>query len=261
MALGVDKVKSAVKFITPACFIRLARGYQTRRWDEKYDGQPPADIFSAIYREGKWGTKSEWAFCSGSGSHCPDLVQPYISAVCNFLSSLPCPPSVVDLGCGDFNIGRQLRPHCGRYIACDVVPELIDHNQKKFGGLQVDFRCLDIVQDDLPVGEVALLRQVLQHLSNPQITRVVRKLYKYRFLVLTEHLPANKEFPANKEQSTGGGVRLSQGSGVVLTKPPFEMREKSEIVLCTMNQTLNQRAGIVKTTLHELEANRGITCL
>jgi SAM-dependent methyltransferase len=169
-----------------------------------------------------------------------------------FLASLPSPPSVVDLGCGDFHVGAQLRPYCGRYVACDIVPALIERNKKEFAAGQVDFRCVNIIQDDLPDGDIVFLRQVLQHLNNAQILRVVQKLYRYKFLVLTEHLPAKTHFPPNRDKPTGGGTRLPQGSGVVLTQQPFLLRAKSESVLCSTPESIARPAGLVTTTLYEL---------
>jgi hypothetical protein len=66
-----------------------------------------------------------------------------------------------------------MRHYCGKYTACDVVPALISRNQIEFSHLNVDFRCLDITHDDLPGADVAVLRQVLQHLSNAQILKIV----------------------------------------------------------------------------------------
>jgi SAM-dependent methyltransferase len=232
---------------------RIVRKYLSQRWDAKYEGRPVEEIFSAIYRERKWGTKSDSDFSSGSGSHIQSVVSPYVNAVKGFLESLPCPPSVVDLGCGDFNVGRQLRPFCGRYVACDVVPALIQRNKSKFGGMQVDFRCIDIIEDDLPDGDIVFLRQVLQHLNNTQILGVVPKLYRYKFLVLTEHVPTNSDFLPNRDKTTGGGIRLPLGSGIVLTEPPFLLRVKSGSVICTTNQSLAQYPGIIKTTLYDLQ--------
>jgi len=160
----------------------------------------------------------------------------------------------VDLGCGDFNVGGQLRPYCGSYVACDVVPALIRRNNDKFAGTKVDFRCIDIVEDDLPQGDIVFLRQVLQHLGNTQILRVVRKLYQYKFLVLTEHIPTSPAFLPNRDKATGGGIRLKQGSGVVLTEFPFLLRVKSESVICTTNESFAQYPGLIRTTLYELGA-------
>ena len=255
MTMFADKLRSAVKLVTPSPLRRIAREYLSQRWEAKYEGRPVEEIFSAIYRERKWGTNSDSDFSSGSGSHIPSVVSPYVSAVQGFLESLPCPPSVVDLGCGDFNVGKQLHPYCGRYVACDVVPALIRRNKDKFGDMQVDFRRIDIIEDDLPEGDIVFLRQVLQHLSNAQILRVVHKLYRYKFLVLTEHVPTNPDFPPNCDKATGSGIRLSQGSGVVLTEPPFLLSARSESVICTTNQSLAQYPGLIKTTLYDLRVS------
>jgi Methyltransferase domain len=246
----VDKLKPAVKRVTPAPLRRFARNYLAQRWDAKYEGRPVKEIFSAIYREGRWGTEGE--FSSGSGSHHPAAVGPYLDAVRKFLRSQPYPPSAVDLGCGDFNIGKELRPYCSGYIACDVVPALIQSHKDRFAGMQVEFRCLDIIEDDLPAGDIVFLRQVLQHLNNSQILRVVQKLDRYKFLVVTEHLPSNSGFPPNRDKATGGGIRLSRGSGVVLSAAPFLFRAKSETIICTTTEPIGGHAGIISTILYEL---------
>jgi SAM-dependent methyltransferase len=246
------KVKSAVARVTPVALRRRVGDYLAQRWNAKQAGRPVEEIFSAIYNQRRWGTKSG-DFSSGDGSHAPKVVLPYINAVRNFLTSLPAPPSVVDLGCGDFDVGKQLRPYCGRYVACDVVPALIERNKEKFAHAQVAFRCLNIIDHDLPEGDVVFLRQVLQHLSNAQISQILSKLLPYKFLVLTEHVPAGPDFPPNRDQSTGGGTRLLQGSGVVLTAPPFSLNVKSESVLCSVNEPLGGRPGLIKTTLYGLD--------
>jgi SAM-dependent methyltransferase len=250
--LFVKKLQSALAPLIPSPLRRIGREYLSQRWDEKYKGRPVEDIFSAIYEERKWGAESDSDYSSGSGSHCESAVLPYVKAVRQFLESLPNPPSVVDLGCGDFNVGKQIRPYCGRYVACDVVPALIRRNKSKFGNTHVDFRCIDIIEDDLPQGDVVFLRQVLQHLSNAQILKVVHKLYRYNFLVLTEHVPANPCFRPNRDKVTGGRVRLPQGSGVVLTEPPFRLRTRSESIICITNQSLDQYPGLIKTLLYDL---------
>jgi hypothetical protein len=72
-------------------------------------------------------------------------------------------------------VGSQIRKFCGRYIACDVVPGLIDFIKRQFEDLDVEFKLLDLVKDEFPAGDVALIRQVLQHLSNDQIARFVAR--------------------------------------------------------------------------------------
>lgn len=196
--------------------------------------QSNLEAFSSIYKNGLWGrsTDPEQPFYSGPGSHDNVLVSCYVQNVLFFIESLKHKPDVVDLGCGDFNVGARIRPWCDGYIACDVVSELVDFNKKKYHALGVDFRTLDMAAEDLPPGEVVFIRQVLQHLSNEEIAALVPKLYDFKYIVLTEHLPINKDFVHNLEHGTGPGIRLAFNSGVVLTSPPFNFVCKSQHILC-----------------------------
>ena len=54
-----------------------------------------------------WGGK-DFDFYSGSGSHDSQIIEPYLDAVSTFLKSHNNTLTVCDLGCGDFNIGKQL---------------------------------------------------------------------------------------------------------------------------------------------------------
>jgi hypothetical protein len=89
---------------------------------------------------------------------------------------------------------------------------------------------------------------VLQHLSNAQITRVLSKLRQYCFLVVTEHLPADAAFVPNLDHPFGSGIRVSRGSGVVLTAPPFDLNAPSQRELCRV-----QHGGsVIKTIAYGL---------
>jgi len=167
-------------------------------------------------------------------------VEPYVVAVGKLLTEFAPKPSVADLGCGDFNIGSQIRPHFGKYIACDVAPEVLEENRDRYSSLNVEFRKLDMINDEYPDADVCIIRQVLQHLSNADISRVVGQLYRYQVLILTEPLPKT-DFTPNLDQPTGVSSRLARGipSGVVLTEPPFSLAVKSSRVLCATMDDLS----------------------
>jgi len=217
--------------------------------DAAFGGENATEIFSEVYKSGIWGGEPGIDFYSGGGSHDARLVGPYVKAVVGFLSSLSFKPSVVDLGCGDFNVGSQIRPQCDGYIACDVVPGLIDHNRTVFSDLDVEFLCLDAASDDLPDGDVVFLRQVLQHLNNDQINRIVAKLQKYRFLVLTEGLPVKPDFLPNVEKQAGPGMRIASKSGVVITEPPFSLRFITQQHICL----ITEHSTLIRTTVYQLQ--------
>jgi hypothetical protein len=222
-----------------------------RRWLEReYGGLSTVEVFSKIYATGSWGRAGDPSqpFFSGTGSHDPLVVERYVQSVVRFLESFDHRPSVVDLGCGDFSVGARIRPHCGSYVACDVVPELVEFNRVKYAALDVDFRVLDLAADPLPSAEVVFVRQVLQHLSNDRLVSAVPKLAaNFHLAVVTEHLPSAADFPHNLDKPTGPDTRLRVGSGVVLTSPPFALEPLSARRLCEMPE----QDGVVVTTVYE----------
>jgi hypothetical protein len=92
------------------------------------------------------------------------------------------------------------------------------------------------------------LRQVLQHLTNQDIKRALSNIKgRFRYLILTEHLPAG-DFKPNKDKKLGPGIRISLGSGVVITEAPFWFEtageeQMAEIVVSN---------GVIRTTLFML---------
>ena len=210
---------------------------------------PTKDAMAQIYENNLWGgDRSE--FYSGLGSHHPETVNPYIAVVSAFLRHFETPPIVCDLGCGDFNIGKELVKYCKEYIAVDIVPDLIMRNKKEFKADNLEFHALDIATDVLPWGDCAILRQVLQHLSNAEIQRVIEKLYGFKYVVLTEHLP-EEDFESNKDIISGQGIRLKKQSGVNILEPPFNFKAKEVKQLLSVKHP--DFKGVLVTTLYEID--------
>jgi Methyltransferase domain len=216
-------MKSWLRSLTPGPILRSYRRIKQSKEDRRNANRSPEQVFAEIYREGKWGAGGE-RFCSGSGSSEDSITRPYVAAVSSFLRSFGEKPHVVDLGCGDFGVGRQLLEDCESYTGVDVVPDLVRHHQESVDLPGVRFLCMDIVRDELPPGDVCLIRQVLQHLSNEQIGKVLAKLGRYSAVLVTEHYPsdATKGVP-NLDKVHGSGIRLYDRSGVYLDEPPFNV--------------------------------------
>jgi hypothetical protein len=210
------------------------------------------EIFSHVYQNKLWGVASpenESPFYSGPGSSDPDIVDPYVETVKRFFASLPTKKKAVDLGCGDFRVGSRILDSFDSYTACDVVPELVQFNQLYWRHLPVEFLVVDLVKDEIPTGDVLILRQVLQHLSNDDISKITQSIPRdFSYLLLTEHLPSENNFLANRDIVSGTDIRLGSGSGVVLTQPPYSMNFKSETTLLSVPQF----GGSIVTTLYEL---------
>ena len=206
---------------------------------------PTKDAMQQIYELNLWGGEAT-EFYSGLGSHNQSIVNPYLLAVKEFLKSLKKPVDIVDLGCGDFNVGNELISHSKKYIGIDIVPELIERNKEKYKGASLSFLCLDIAKDKLPKGDVAIVRQVLQHLSNSEVKRVVDKLSQYRYVILTEHLPEG-DFEPNVDIISGQGIRLKKGSGLNLELPPFNLNADEVRIISSVAYPNDK--GIIETKL------------
>lgn len=191
------------------------RGYLESRRNRN---RRAADVFSQIYRENTWGD-GETRFFSGSGSRGP-FVKLYCDRINEFIKEKNI-KSVLDIGCGDFYVGRNLI--CEDYTGMDVVPDLVAYNNATFGGPGRRFICADAAGDeDLPPADLVLVRQVFQHLSNRQVETILGKLAPFRHVIVTEQQPAASDFAmANRDHVHGNGTRLLHGSGVYLELPPF----------------------------------------
>lgn len=214
----------------------------------------PEQVFTEIYRKNQWGGKSG-EICSGGGSSDSLVVADYIDVLKRHSNEYGFHEMVfVDLGCGDMNVGKELIPLCKSYTGADVVRYVIERNRSAFKDLSAAFVHCDIVNDQLPDGDVCFLRQVLQHLSNDQIRGILPKLCKYRFVYITEHVPTDwNGVSPNPDKPHGRGIRLDQGSGLDLTKQPFGLPEAEiDLVLevAGNSNTSGLDPGVIRTLLY-----------
>jgi hypothetical protein len=239
-------VRETLKAVTPGPALRWRQRRILNGTAERYAGASNEQIFSSIYHSDYWGNAPDADFTSGGGSQEARIVEPYVAAIQEFLTTFAEPPDAVDLGCGDFGVGRRIRPRCAGYVACDVVPDVVARNRLLHAALEVDFRQLDMAAAPLPTGRVVFIRQVLQHLANADIARVVAKLPQFEYVVITEHLPADPGFVPNLDMPTGPHIRLGLGSGIDVAQPPFDLAFVEKSVICTVE--LGE--AIIRTTAY-----------
>jgi SAM-dependent methyltransferase len=186
------------------------------------------EAFSRIYDEGLWGKTSE--LDSGPGSR-----QEFIAAYCEAIEEHVIRPfgvtRLVDIGCGDFRVGRELARRVVRYTGVDVVPKLIERNQAEFGSGAVGFQCLDATKTAPPEADACAIRQVLQHLTNEEVRAVLRNCAHIPVLVVTEHLYVGSDGSPNRNIAHGVGTRVDIKSGLFLDRPPFEMDARTILEL------------------------------
>jgi SAM-dependent methyltransferase len=181
-------------------------------------------------------------------------VKPYINAASELFKKLKI-SKVIDLGCGDFNIGEKLVSYCDHYVACDISKVILERNKKKFKLDNLNFLHLNLSKDVLPEGDLATVRQVLQHLSNSEIKSFVEKINQkspYKFLLITEQLPLKKSFIPNLDKPSGPKIRLGIDSGIILDQHPFNLKYINKKNILEINQENSRRDSVIVSTLYEL---------
>lgn len=139
------------------------------------------DKFSRIYEDHHWGGTSK----SGPGS---DL--DHNAVYLRLLQTLIRDPalnirSVLDVGCGDWTLGKEIDWRGIDYNGMDIVPSVVAANQAHFGCQTVSFRTGDLAHDVLPPADLLIAKDVLQHLSNDSIATFIPKLTQFRYALLT----------------------------------------------------------------------------
>ena len=224
--IRMSKLKSAVRNVLPRPVVAAIDKLRRLRTDRRNRSKTTEQVFTEIYANNLWGGQSG-TYNSGSGSRQAAVVSPYVQKLREELQRIGASSlSAVDLGCGDFSVGQHLAPYCGHYIGIDIVRPLIEYNQATFGDDRVCFRHANILEDELPKADICFVRQVLQHLSNEQIARVLPKLQKYRWCFVTEHQAADSFGAPNIDKPHGDRIRIDHGSGVFLDEPPFNVPKK-----------------------------------
>ena len=208
---------------------------------------PIGEAFAEIYRTKAWGSVDGEEFYSGPGSG-PEFATAYAQWVNQFIAEQAV-RHIVDLGCGDFRVGRLLNTSSDvRYTGTDVVADVVRYNREHFQNAYIEFQCANIIEDELPDGDLCLIRQVLQHLSNQQISRVVDACSRYRYVLITEGVYAGPRVRPNLDKPAGWDTRIHEQSGVFLDLPPFNLPVQ------TVLEIPDSRTGVLRTVL--LEPNK-----
>lgn len=187
--------------------------------------------FTKIYREHVWGGP----FKSGPGSD-PEMLRAYSTLLVDVLEQRQV-RSVVDVGCGDWTLGRTLDWSGVDYTGVDIVPDVVETLNVNFHSNGIRFRCLDVVANELPQADLCIVKDVLQHLSNDSVRSLLGRLGTYfaaalitndlshrkqgnwRTLWKTESIPPNTDIP-------DGGYRPLR-----LREAPFNLQAKQLLTI------------------------------
>ncbi|THD79403.1 MAG: class I SAM-dependent methyltransferase [Phenylobacterium sp.] len=126
-----------------------------------------ADRFTEAFQQNTW---QDGESVSGPGSTLR-YTSELRATLPAMIRALGC-ASMLDAPCGDFNWMKAVDLAGIAYTGADIVPEMVKGLQETHP--QHSFVCLDLTKDPLPTADFVMIRDVLFHLSNADVVRVLQ---------------------------------------------------------------------------------------
>jgi hypothetical protein len=180
-------------------------------------------LFGWVYENNQWGVSDEGAkYNSDSPSH---RTVPYRNYLSRFLAEHADVRKVVDLACGDYRVSRETDLGNVHYLGVDIYDRLIDHNKALYGDEHHEFQVRDLVEDDLPSGDLGLMSMVLYLMSHADVRAILPKLRQYRYVLITDGQP---DIPVSERRNLDKRTdkytpRDVHNNGFYLELPPFSL--------------------------------------
>lgn len=192
--------------------------YIFNRLKEPFSPKTRASIFTEIHRKNYWQDEET---VSGPGS---SLARTAVirTQLPDFLFGLGA-ESLLDAACGDFNWMRYVSLESLDYTGADIVPELIEHNNRTYARVRRKFVVRDIVSDSLPGADAILCRDCFIHLSFADIMQALAnfRASNSAYLLATTH-PQIKQ---NRDIATGGWRSIN------LSVSPFDFPDPLDSIV------------------------------
>lgn len=151
-------------------------------------------VFEKIYRENLWGD-AESRSGGGSGLAATEKVR---RGLLDAIQRLDV-HTIVDAPCGDYywlstvDLSRNLT----WYKGLDIVPQLIEQDNKRFATDKISFEATDLIKRVPPRADLILCRHLLIHLTFEDGLRVLRNFKdsgsKYLMVTNQPHVQRNEE--------------------------------------------------------------------
>lgn len=121
--------------------------------------------------------------------------------------------TVVEMGCGDWEVSGRIDWSGVSYTGYDVVPGLVEYNTRHFGREGISFVCGDLVALPDVRADLLIVKDVFQHLPPSYCAEFVRSIPgRFRWNLVT-----NDFGPGNAHIAPGGYTTNDFGA------PPFGM--------------------------------------
>lgn len=129
--------------------------------------------------------------------------------------------SIMDAPCGDFFWMRHTDLGDASYIGLDIVQALVDKNNAEHADDKHQFKCLNIIEDELPKVDLIFCRDCLVHLTYEQAIVAIQNFKRSgsKYLLTTT-------FPGRKNKDLGDIIWRP----LDLQQAPFSLPEPIKLI-------------------------------
>lgn len=137
-------------------------------------GRAPAkEVFSDIHKKNLWRDSES---LSGPGSNSLETQQ-LVPEIRDILNEYPI-KTVLDVPCGDFNWMKNVSLAGINYIGGDIVEELVEQNNRRWGKPNICFKTIDIIEDILPMSDLLIVRDCLVHFPDDLVYKALQNMVR-----------------------------------------------------------------------------------
>lgn len=184
--------------------------------------QTPSDVFTQIYEVGLWGRDEQGKGTSGGGSTFENAME-YIAFLNKFIRKNNI-KTIVDIGCGDWEVMRHVDLTGVDYLGIDVVPSVIQNNSAKYSSSNVKFALGDCIHDTLPGADLLLCKDVLNHIPNNEVFSIINQFQHYQHILVTSDVEATTLTCRNND------IAMGDWRSVDLSAAPFYLIGKKILI-------------------------------
>jgi SAM-dependent methyltransferase len=184
------------------------------------DKESTRKIFQDIYERHTWPSQES---LSGSGSDHRNTER-IIRELPELLGRIGV-RSILDIPCGDFHWMQRVNLSGIQYIGADIVDDLVESNQKRYGSPNRQFLHLDLLTEDLPACDLVFCRDCLFHFSHADVFRALRNLVRSKAKYLLTTTFTYRTYPRN------GNIRTGEWTPINLEMPPYQLPPPQTVLI------------------------------
>lgn len=176
---------------------------------------PHDEVFDFIYSTGFWGKNEDGTMGTSGWGSSEAVSRPYREFLTGFLAERRV-RSVVEVGCGDWQVGRLVDWDGIDYTGLDVSSVVVE-SLEQFARPNVRFLHRDARFAELPSADLLLVKDVLQHWSNADVVAFLPQLSKFKLALITNGFDPSGRVPVNHDIPAGKYCEID------LSRPPFSV--------------------------------------